>query len=317
VLNNSPSEQAGTVSVELRGIAQGDRKSLEKDFVLARRGQRVSFTFDVAIPAGTVPGKYDFYARASTMSKGAKDPTEYGSKMVTIAYPHIRTHRFYRQAKAEFRVMDLAVSPVRVGYIEGSGDRVPEAITQMGIPVDMLTHNDLASSDLSRLDVIVVGIRAYQVRPEVVANNQRLIDFANSGGTLIVQYQLPFAAGLGVLPYPAQMGPRVSDENAAVTILKPEHPVFNSPNKITQEDFKGWVQERNLYNFSTFHSSYVPLLEAHDADEPVNSGGLVVADLGKGKYVYCSYSLFRQLPAGVPGAYRLLANLLSLKATAR
>jgi hypothetical protein len=113
------------------------------------------------------------------------------------------------------------------------------------------------------------------------------------------------------------MGPRVSEENAAVTILKPEHPVFNSPNKITQEDFKGWVQERNLYNFSTFHSSYVPLLEAHDADEPVNSGGLVVADLGKGKYVYCSYSLFRQLPAGVPGAYRLLANLLSLKATAR
>jgi hypothetical protein len=182
----------------------------------------------------------------------------------------------------------------------------------MGINVEMISDNDLAASDLSRFSVIVVGIRAYQVRPEVVANNKRLLQYVGNGGLLIVQYQLPSYAQQGVLPYPAQMGPRVADENAAMNILQPAHQVFNWPNKITADDFKGWVQERNLYNFSTFDPHYTGLIESHDAGEPVNNGGLVVADVGAGKYVYCSYSMFRQLPAGVPGAYRLFANILSL-----
>jgi hypothetical protein len=251
------------------------------------------------------------------MSKGAKDDTVYASKMNVITFPHIRTHRFYTPAQATIQVFDLAVAKVRVGYVAGSGDRVPEAIRQIGLNVEMLSESDLGSSDLSRFDVIVVGIRAYQVRPDVVANNKRLLDFAGNGGTLIVQYQLPSFAQQGVMPYAAQMGPRVADENAAVHILQPEHPAFNVPNKITADDFTGWVQERNLYNFSTYDSNYAGLLESHDAGEPANNGGLVVADVGSGKYVYCSYSMFRQLPAGVAGAYRLFANLLSLNSKAR
>ena len=181
----------------------------------------------------------------------------------------------------------------------------------------MISERELASGDLSKYDTIVIGIRAYQVRSDTVANNKRLMDFANNGGTLIVQYQLPQYSQMNALPYPAQMGPRVVDENAEVKILKPAHPIFNFPNRIAASDFVGWVQERNLYNFSTMDPKYTGLLESHDAGEPENSGGLVIADVGKGKFIYCSYSLFRQLPAGVPGAYRLLANMLSIQSAAR
>jgi hypothetical protein len=209
-------------------------------------------------------------------------------------------------------VVDLKTVPVRVGYITGSGDRVDDAIRQMGFEVEEIDESMLGGADLSRYDTIVVGIRAYQVRPDLVANNKRLLDFAKNGGTLIVQYQLPQSYSQQNLPpFPAQTGPRVADENAPVMILQPTHPIFNFPNRISQEDFKGWVQERNLYNFSTMDPSYVGLLESHDAGDAENNGGLVIADIGKGKYIYCSYSLFRQLPAGVTGAYRLLANLIS------
>ena len=177
----------------------------------------------------------------------------------------------------------------------------------------MFDERTLATGDLSKFDTIIVGIRAYQVRQDLIANNKRLLEFVSNGGTLVVQYQLPGTyAQQNLTPFPTQMGPRVVDENAAVTIMEPTHPIFNLPNKITSEDFKGWVQERNLYNFVQMDSRYIGLLESHDAGEAENKGGLVVADIGKGKYVYCSYSLFRQLPAGVPGAYRLLANLVSL-----
>jgi hypothetical protein len=233
--------------------------------------------------------------------------------MQTLAYEHIQTHRIYRPAKADVKLIDLKTVPVKVGYIRGSGDRVVEAISQLGVEVEDIDATMLASGDLSRFDTIVVGIRAYQVRPDLVANNKRLMDFVTSGGTLIVHYQLPDTyAQRSLVPFPTQMGPRVVDENASVKILQPAHQIFNFPNKISDEDFKGWVQERNLYNFSQMDPKYIGLLESHDAGEPENVGGLVIADIGKGKYIYCSYSLFRQLPAGVPGAYRLLANMLSV-----
>jgi hypothetical protein len=184
----------------------------------------------------------------------------------------------------------------------------------MGFDVTLLDEKELAGGDLSRFGTIVVGIRASEARPDLVANNQRLLDFVKQGGALIVQYQRPEYAQKNLAPFPTQMGSRVVDENAKVTILDPANPVFNVPNKITDADFAGWVQERNLYNFDNFDKAYKPLLESHDNGEPANNGGLVVADLGKGKYVYCSYAFFRQLPAGVPGAYRLFANLLGLGA---
>jgi hypothetical protein len=234
--------------------------------------------------------------------------------MHTIAYPHIQTHRFYTTAEVKVVVLDLKISPVKVGYVSGSGDEMPEAIRQMGYDLTMLDEKDLAGGDLSRFGTIVVGIRASETRPDFVAHNQRLMDYVKNGGVLLVQYQRPEYAQKKVMPFPTQMGSRVVDENARVTILDPANPVFNFPNKITDADFDGWVQERDLYNFDNFDAAYKPLLESHDAGEPENKGGLVIAELGRGKYVYCSYAFFRQLPAGVPGAYRLFANLLSLSA---
>jgi hypothetical protein len=180
----------------------------------------------------------------------------------------------------------------------------------------------LASGDLTKYDTIVVGIRASETRPDYVANNQRLFDYVKNGGNMIVQYQRGQFANSGLAPFTVNMADtqrtaagsiaRVVDENAKVTILEPTHPVFNFPNKIGDDDFKGWVQERNAYNMATFDPQYMPLLESHDAGEQENKGGLVTVKLGKGNWTYCSYSFFRQLPAGVSGAYRLFANILSL-----
>jgi LmbE family N-acetylglucosaminyl deacetylase len=301
ITNNSAKPIAGSASLKADNGLKYVGES--KQFAIAKRNEKATLSFDIAIPPAAKPGTYQLEPRATAGGNTAN------LTMNLIAYPHIQTHRFYTPAAATVRVLDLAVSPVKVGYIEGSGDAVPGAIRQIGLQVAMLNEDDLSSGDLSKFDVIVVGIRASQVRPDFVANQPRLMDYVKNGGTLIVQYQLPVYQSL--LPFPAQIGPRVADENAPVSILMPGHPIFKFPNKITQADFSGWIQERNLNDLTNFDPKYTPLLESHDPGEPENKGGLVVADIGKGKFIYCSYSLFRQLPAGVPGAYRLLANMLS------
>lgn len=281
----------------------------------AKKEDSAAVVFNVTVPAKTKPGRYALAAQAYGADTGTQS-----YEMKTIAYPHIRTHRYYVPSVAQVRVLDVKTAPGTVGYIMGSGDAVPQAIERLGLSVDMLRAEDLASGDLSKYQTIVVGIRASQVRPDFVANNARLLDYARNGGTLIVQYQQPEYIALKLTPFPASMTTaagatvRVVEEDAKVTILRPEHPVFNFPNKINEDDWAGWVQERNLYNFSTFDAQYTPLLEAHDTGEPESKGGMVYAKLGKGQYVYASYAFFRQLPAGVPGAYRLWANLLSLGA---
>lgn len=306
VTNHSTKPLAGTVALNINADREWPVTASSKTFEIQRSGERQAISFEVTIPARTKAGSYQINAQAMVGEAVSS------STMRVITYPHIQTHRFYRRAATDARVIDLKTAPVKVGYLAGSGDRVPEAIRQMGFGLEMISESELANGNLSRFDVIVVGIRAYQVRPDIVANNKRLLDFANGGGTLIVQYQLPAYAPQNLAPFPHAMGPRTSDENAEVKMLVPEHPIFNFPNKIGTEDFSGWVQERNLYNFSTMDPKYTGLLETHDANEAENKGGLVIADVGKGKYIYCSYSLFRQLPAGVPGTYRLLANMLSL-----
>jgi hypothetical protein len=201
----------------------------------------------------------------------------------------------------------------------GSGDRVPEALRRMGVDVAMIDEEMLATGDLSRFDTIVVGVRASEGRPEFVANNSRLLQYVERGGTLIVQYQQGDYEAAGLPPYTAEAptNSRVTDETAPVKILTPDHPVFTFPNRITNADFDGWVQERNLYSFVTFDQRYTPLLESEDAGEPPQRGGEVYANVGKGRYVYTSYAWFRQLPAGVPGAYRQMANLISLSKAPR
>ncbi|MET0751731.1 MAG: PIG-L family deacetylase, partial [Pyrinomonadaceae bacterium] len=283
---------------------------------LKNKGEKQSIPFEFTIPARTKTGTY--YINPHVAFREGMSYQE----MHTIAYPHIQTHRFYTRVQTKLQILDLKVAPVKVGYIMGSGDAVPEAIRQMNLSVELLDETALTSGDLSRFDVIVAGIRAFQVRQDLISSNQRILDFVTNGGTFIVQYQRPDYAQKNLAPFAASMNDtqkttagttaRVVDENARVAILQPAHPVFNFPNKITDEDFSGWVQERNLYNFTTFDQKYTPLLESHDAGEQENKGGMVYTEIGKGKYIYTSYSFFRQLPAGVPGAYRLFANLLSL-----
>ena len=304
VKNNSSTSFSGSTDLKLpEGWKIGQSFGIVQ---LNKKDESRSFEFDVVIPANAKTGSYEIAA-----SVGKSEET-YSQTMHTIAYPHIQTHRFYTDATVRVEVLDLKVAPVKVGYIMGSGDTVSDAIRQMGLKVELLDENDLNGGDLSRFDVIVAGIRAYNVRQDLISNNQRILSYVNNGGTLIVQYQRPDYVSNNLTPFPAKMAERVVDENAKITILEPNSPVFNFPNKITEKDFVGWVQERNLYSFTEFDTKYKPLLEAHDVNEPENKGGMVYADYGKGKYIYTSYAFFRQLPAGVPGAYRLFANLLSL-----
>ncbi|HVF30314.1 MAG TPA: PIG-L family deacetylase [Pyrinomonadaceae bacterium] len=303
IRNNSTGPVTGKVSLSIP--AGWTATPADAEFSMARRGESTSVRFGISIPRSVTVGSFAIKAEAVIGDE------KFSQSMQTISYEHIQTHRIYRPAKVDVKIIDVQTPSAKVGYVRGSGDRVPEAIEQLGLDVEEIDDAMLAAGDLSRFQTIVIGIRAYQVRPALVSNNQRLLDFVKRGGSMVVQYQLPPTySQINMLPFPAQMGPRVADENAPVTILDPSHLLMSYPNKLTAADFEGWVQERNLYNFSTMDPQYTGLLESHDTGEAENKGGLVVANLGKGRFVYCSYSLFRQLPAGVPGAYRLLANLL-------
>ncbi|GIU81879.1 MAG: PIG-L domain-containing protein [Pyrinomonadaceae bacterium] len=327
--SNEKSEQEIKVSVtnnDQNGAVKGTLKLLlpegwislpdSVDFQFKSKGEKASFAFKITIPQG-VQGDYRVLAQV------VSDGEVFDQTMHTVSYLHIQTHRYYRKAQTEIKIFDLKVEKVNVGYVMGSGDKVAEAIKRLGLNVTFLEEKDLSTGDLSKFDVIVVGIRASQVRPDFVANNNRLLDYVKAGGVLIVQYQQSDYVRQNLTPFPAKMDAvtvgnqrfsnlRVTDENAPVKILVPDHPIFNFPNKITDEDWKGWIQERNLYCFTEFDPRYIPLLESHDEGEPENKGGMLYAEIGKGKYIYTAYSWFRQLPAGNKGAYRIFANMLSL-----
>ncbi len=292
--------------VRLRAPAGWRIDPVEAAFELAAKGVGTAVPFQVTPPAGSAAGRHTIAAEAEV------DGVRFTETMQVIEYPHIQTHRIYTDAAVTAQFVDLEVAPVSVGYVMGSGDAVPDAIRRMGLDLTMLDAETLATGDLAAYDTIVVGIRASQTRPDFVASHGRLLDFVAAGGTLIVQYQQGDYVRRGLPPFPAEMSTRVTDETAPVTVLEPFHPVFNFPNRISSFDWDGWVQERNLYAFSTFDERYLPLLETVDPGEPPQRGGQVLAAIGDGYYVYTAYSWFRELPAGVPGAYRLFANLLSL-----
>ncbi len=318
VTNNSPGESQGTAKLVL---PTGWRSApASTGFTLKEKGEKTAVIFDVTIPANTKPDSYKIIANAEVAGR------TYNRTMHEVAYPHIQTHRRYSPSEVSAQVVNLKVAPLKVGYIMGTGDRVPEAISLLGLNVTMLEEKDLSTGDLSKYDTIVIGIRASQVRPDYVANNGRLLDFVKNGGTMIVQYQQQEYIRENMTPFPAKMealvngtqrigNVRVVDENAPVTILVPNHSIFNYPNKIVGSDWDNWVQERNLYTLTGLDPQYTALLSTQDEGEPPVTGGLVYAKLGSGHYVYNSYSFFRQLPAGNPGAYRLFANLLSLPKT--
>ncbi|HSM35122.1 MAG TPA: PIG-L family deacetylase [Longimicrobiales bacterium] len=275
-------------------------------------GGTASAAFRVAAPATMRPDTYQVVARFTSAERVVETGIE------VVDYPHIRPRLLPTRASSVLQVLDVAVPEgLAVGYVEGAGDDGAEALRQLGVDVTMLDAAALATGDLDRFDTIVLGIRAYEFRPDVVAHNARLLDYARRGGTLIVQYnKYEFPQG-DFAPYPLTMSrphDRVTDEAAEVRVLVPDHALFTWPNAIGPEDFAGWVQERGLYFAATWDDRYEPLLEMADPGEAPLRGSTLIAPLGDGTYVYTGLSLFRQLPAGVPGAYRLLANLIALGA---
>lgn len=279
-------------------------------FRLTRNGEQASFAFAVSLPAGLRPGRYEVRAVAED-SAGER----YDVGTFTVDYPHIRPRSWLRPAVAVLVAAPLALPPVaRIGYIRGAADRVPEALLAAGFPVEVLDSGTVARGDLSRYGAIVVGPRAYETDTTLVRSNGRLLDYARKGGLLLVQYQQYQFVRAGLAAWPitiARPHDRVTDEAAPVRELVPGSPVFHRPNPIGAEDWQGWVQERGLYFARTWDPAYTPLL-VHDPGEGPKEGGLLVGRLGKGTYIYTGLAFFRELPAGVPGAFRLFANLLAL-----
>jgi LmbE family N-acetylglucosaminyl deacetylase len=283
-----------------------------RPLAFTKHGERTARTFKVTPPAGA-NGAFDLQAISETRGSET-DGRQFTTGYSVISYPHIETHFIYRPAKTKVEVFDARVAAnLKVGYVMGSGDDGPQALEQLGVNVKVISPSELASGDLSVYDTIVLGIRVYEVNEDVIANNKRLLEYVSNGGTLVVQYNKNEYAQGNFAPYTIKMnrGDRITDETAPITILQPEHPLFNFPNKITAEDWKGWVQERGLYFVNDFDSRYTPLLAAPDETGKVLNGGELIAPYGKGTYIFTAYAWFRQFPAGVPGAYRMFANLVS------
>jgi len=277
-------------------------------FGTAADGQEQSVAFEVT-PAQLTEQAYKITAVA-----------EYGGNQYregydVTGYPGVRPYFLYRPSVHRTTGVDVKMaSDLKVGYISGSGDDVAAALEPLGIKATFLSPADVASGDLSKYDVIVLGVRAYAVREDLKTNNDRLLEYVKNGGVAIVQYNTPeYDHNYGPYPYVMGRNPEeVTDEASVVTILDPANPMFNWPNKITQKDFSNWVEERGSKWMQSWDPKYDALLETHDEGQAPQKGGLLYAKYGKGIYIYNAYAFYRQLPEGVPGAYRIFANMLSL-----
>jgi hypothetical protein len=233
----------------------------------------------------------------------------------TVGYPGLRPYNYYRSGPYKLVGIDVKLAPgLKVGYVMGTGDDVPQSLESMGVNVHLLQPSDISTGDLAAYDVIVLGIRAYAARPELVASNARLLDYVQHGGVVIVQYNTrEYDRNYGPYPLTLTGDPeKVVDEGSTVKLLRPQNPLLSWPNHITAADFQGWVEERGHSFMQSWDPRYEALTETHDPGQDAQQGGLLYARYGRGAYVYVAYALYRQLPEGVPGAYRLFANLLSL-----
>jgi LmbE family N-acetylglucosaminyl deacetylase len=293
---------SGTVELKLPEGWHAD--PARQEFHLKSAGDSDPLAFSVTAPQVGV-GAYTIQAVAESGGQS------YTSGWQSIGYPGLRPYNLYKPAALKTRKVDVKLAPgLRVGYIMGTGDLVPDAIRELGVEPHLLSDSDLASSDLSQWNVLVIGIRAYSTRPAIATAQQRLQDYVERGGTLVVQYQ----SNTFPAPLPLAMGrtpERVVDEQSAVKLLDPSNPVLSWPNKITSADFDGWIEERGHSFLDSWDPGYTPLTETADAGQDPQRGGLLVTHPGKGTYIYVAYALYRQLPELVPGSYRLLANLLS------
>lgn len=326
----------GVVQVHL---PEGWTEPAAQRFRFSREDERQTFTFQVRPPARLSPGRYEI--RAVALDQRGR---RYDVGLWTVDHPHIQPRAWSRPAVATVHAAAITFPRLTaIGYIRGAADLIPEALQRVGVPVTLLRGADLLKGSLGRFQAIVVGPRAFETDPDLPAGNARLLEFARAGGTVIVQYQqygyflggyAPFGLTVGsrapgtpnssatpatrrdsaAAAAPALLGghDRVTDETAPVTLLSPSHPVARAPNRLDPEDWEGWVQERGLYFARSWAPEWRPLLRMNDPGETPLDGGLLIGRTGKGTYVYTGLSFFRQLPAGVPGAFRLFANLLAL-----
>jgi hypothetical protein len=294
----------GTVQLDLPEGWAAPRE----EFSTSKDGDDQSLDFHVT-PASLKEKAYNITAVARY------DGHDYKEGYHTIGYSGLRPYNLYRPSTYHTAGVDVKVAPrLEIGYIVGAGDDVPQSLENLGVKVHFLTSEDLASANLSKFDAIIMGVRAYAVREDLIIHNDRILDYVKNGGVVIVQYNTPeYDHNYG--PYPYKMGSNpeeVTDENSQVEILAPSNPVFTWPNKITSKDFDSWVEERGSKFLVSWDSQYLPMLETHDPGQAPQKGGLVYAQYGKGIYIYNAYAFYRQMPDGVPGAYRIFANMVSL-----
>jgi LmbE family N-acetylglucosaminyl deacetylase len=278
-----------------------------QSFRLAAPGDEAKFTFNVTAPSEPATAAIS----ASADIKGR----HYDNDRVIINYPHIPLLFLQPRAQCNATCLDLATRGHRIGYLPGAGDDVAQCISDMGYEVTTLTDSDLTAENLANFDAIVIGVRAFNVRKDIASHLPALFDYVKAGGNVIEQYNRPGFDQQSdqMTPYSLQLSnDRVTDPAAPMTFLAPDHPVLNTPNKITTADFDGWVQERGTYFPNQWDDHFTPILASNDVGEAPLKGELLVAQYGKGYFVYTGLGFFRQLPAGVPGAYRLFANLISL-----
>jgi hypothetical protein len=295
---------AGTV--QLDAPAGWKVAPAKQSFHLAKVGDHTRSRFTVTAPAE--------FATANIIANTEIGGVRYQNAREEINYPHIPLQLLQPPASLKGVSLDLAIRGRKVGYLPGAGDSVADSLKQMGYTVTTLSDANLTPERLHGLDAVVIGVRAFNVRTNLAAQLPGLFAYVEAGGTVVAQYNRPEnSRTLKLAPYDLHLsGDRVTDENAAVTFLAPDDPVLNTPNKITAADFAGWVQERGIYFPNQWDEHFTPILACGDPGEAPLKGGLLVAPYGKGHFVYTGLVFFRELPAGVPGAYRLFANLVSL-----
>ena len=301
----------GTVRLELP--AGWTSQPVSTGFKTEQDGEERTLVFSVT-PGALSEKSYSITAVAEYGGK------EYREGYQLTGYPGIRPYPLYSAAIHRTTGVDVKVAAgLKIGYISGTGDDVPAALENIGVKVEFLAAQDVTVGDISKYDAIVLGVRAYAARPELTTSNVRLLDYVKNGGVVIVQYNTPeYDHNFG--PYPYSMGnnpEEVTDETSKVNILEPANPAFTWPNAITERDFTGWVEERGSKWLRSWDSRYQALLETHDAGQEPQKGGLLYAQYGKGVYIYNAYAFYRQLPEGVPGAYRIFANMISLSKNPR
>ncbi|HJZ83963.1 MAG TPA: PIG-L family deacetylase [Polyangia bacterium] len=315
-----PDRSARTLRVTLKASVDGAAGTLKpalptgfkadppsQSFRIDKAGQEHPVTFRLQPPAGHTSGTLRLVAEVGgkALSRG----------IVHIDHAHIPLQTVLPEAEVKLVRFDLAKAHTRIGYVPGPGDEVAGALSQVGYQVTMLDEEALASQPLGRFDAIVIGVRAFNTNRRLPLLHQKLMDYVAAGGTMVVQYNTNNRIGQAppdIGPYPFEISQdRVTDENAAVGFALAEHALLRTPNRITAADFQGWVQERGLYFAGTWDPHYQTPLAMNDPGEPARKGSLLVARHGKGAFIYSGLAFFRQLPAGVPGAYRLLANLIA------